>query len=59
MTKMHHPNIIQLFGYVEEPFVIIMEYFQHGNLFENLNKLKLNQKINKFKYILIKLQFNY
>lgn len=56
---MHHPNIIQLFGYVEEPFVIIMEYFQHGNLFENLNKLKLNQKINKFKYILIKLQFNY
>jgi len=45
MTKMHHPNIVQLFGYVEEPFVIIMEYFQHGDLFENLNKLKLNQKI--------------
>ena len=45
MTKMHHPNIVQLFGYIEEPFVIIMEYFQHGDLFENLNKLKLNQKI--------------
>ena len=42
---MHHPNIVQLFGYVEEPFVIIMEYFQNGDLFENLNKLKLNQKI--------------
>ena len=45
MTKMHHPNIVQLFGYVEEPFVIIMEYFQNGDLFDNLNKLKLNQKI--------------
>ena len=45
MTKMHHPNIVQLFGYVEEPFVIIMEYFQNGDLFENLNKLKLNKKI--------------
>lgn len=42
---MHHPNIVQLFGYVEEPFVIIMEYFQHGDLFENINKLKFNQKI--------------
>jgi serine/threonine protein kinase len=45
MTKMHHPNIVQLFGYVEEPFVIIMEYFQNGDLFQNLNNLKLNQKI--------------
>lgn len=45
MTKMHHPNIVQLFGYVEEPFVIVMEYFQNGDLFDNLNKLKLNKKI--------------
>jgi len=45
MTKMHHPNIVQLFGYIEEPFVIIMEYFQNADLFDNLNKLKLNQKI--------------
>ena len=45
MTKMHHPNIVQLFGYVEEPFVIIMEYFQNGDLFDNLKKLKFNQKI--------------
>jgi len=45
MTKMHHPNIVQLFGYVEEPFVIIMEYFENGDLFQSLNKLKLNQKI--------------
>ena len=45
MTKMHHPNIVQLFGYVEEPFVIIMEYFKNGDLYENLNKLKLSKKI--------------
>lgn len=45
MTKMHHPNIVQLFGYVEEPFVIIMEYFQNGDLYDNMKKLKLKQKI--------------
>lgn len=45
MTKMHHPNIVQLFGYVEEPFVIVMEYFKNGDLYENLLKLKLSKKI--------------
>ena len=45
MTKMHHPNIVQLFGYVEEPFIIVMEYFQNGDLYKNLNKLSLRQKI--------------
>ena len=45
MTKMHHPNIVQLFGYIEEPFVIVMEYFQNGDLYNNLNKLSLKQKI--------------
>jgi serine/threonine protein kinase len=45
MTKMHHPNIVQLFGYVEDPFTIVMEYFQNGDLFDNLNKLKMHQKI--------------
>ena len=45
MTKIHHPNIVQLFGYVEEPFIIVMEYFEKGDLCENLNKLKLKQKI--------------
>jgi len=45
MTKMHHPNIVQLFGYIEEPFVIVMEYFQNGDLYKNLNKLSLKQKI--------------
>jgi serine/threonine protein kinase len=52
MTKMHHPNIVQLFGYVEEPFTIVMEYFKNGDLFDNLNTLKLNQKISITKDII-------
>ena len=52
MTKMHHPNIVQLFGYVEEPFIIVMEYFQNGDLYKNLNKLSLKQKIKIAKDIL-------
>lgn len=52
MTKMHHPNIVQLFGYIEEPFIIIMEYFPNGDLFKNLNKLSMNLKVNITKDIL-------
>jgi serine/threonine protein kinase len=32
MTKLHHPNIIQLLGYTEEPFMIVMEYCSKGSL---------------------------
>jgi len=45
MTKMHHPNIVQLFGYVEEPFTIIMEYFKNGDLYKNLTKLSYTKKL--------------
>ena len=44
MSKMHHPNIVQLFGYIDEPFIIVMEYFEQGNLLDRINKLKLSQK---------------
>lgn len=37
MTKMHHPNIVQLFGYVEDPFIIVMEYFPNKDLSNNIN----------------------
>lgn len=49
MTKMHHPNIVQLFGYVNEPFIIVMEYFKNGDLFYNIKNLsyKLKLKITK------------
>ena len=44
MSKMHHPNIVQLFGYINEPFVIVMEYFEQGNLLDKMKKLKISQK---------------
>lgn len=44
MTKMHHPNIVQLFGYVEDPFIIVMEYFPNKDLSSNQN-LNKKQKI--------------
>lgn len=40
MTKMHHPNIMQLFGYVEDPFIIVMEYFPNRDLTSNKNLTK-------------------
>lgn len=52
MTKMHHPNIVQLFGYVKEPFIIVMEYFSNKDLSLNINKLTKNQKKNITKDIL-------
>jgi serine/threonine protein kinase len=38
MTKLHHPNIIQLLGYVENPFSIVMEYIPKGCLRNYLKK---------------------
>jgi len=26
MTKLHHPNIVQFLGYIDNPFILIMEY---------------------------------
>jgi len=39
MTKLHHPNIIQLLGIIPNPFSIVMEYMPNGSLF---NYLKTN-----------------
>ena len=32
LTKIHHPNIVQVLGYVSEPFIIVIEYLQKGEL---------------------------
>jgi serine/threonine protein kinase len=39
MTKLHHPGIVQTFGYVEEPFVLVIEYCPRGDLLANLHRL--------------------
>ena len=44
MSKMHHPNIVQLYGYIDNPFVIVMEYFEQGNLLDKMDKLKVSEK---------------
>lgn len=48
MTKLHHPNIIQLLGYTQSPFMIVMEYMKNGSLDDYLKKhyfISLGQKI--------------
>ena len=46
MTKLHHPNIVQFLGYIDRPFIIIMEYIPNNDLlsFINLKKLKKSEK---------------
>ena len=48
MTKIHHPNIVQLMGYVSDPFIIVMEYLPKGELlnFINCNRLNKSKKID-------------
>lgn len=44
MTKLHHPNVVQLFGYINDPFAIVMEYFPNGNLLDNINSMSKSRK---------------
>ena len=48
MTKLHHPNVIQLLGFVKDPFIIVMEYMANGDLWDYIkyNKLTIKQKID-------------
>tara|TARA_B100001093_G_scaffold507290_1_gene567592 strand:+ start:777 stop:1670 length:894 start_codon:yes stop_codon:yes gene_type:complete len=45
MTKLHHPNIVQFLGYIDDPFIIVMEYIPKGNLLDNIPHLYKRQKI--------------
>jgi serine/threonine protein kinase len=38
MIKLHHPHIVQIYGYIDEPFMIVMEYFKNGSLEQYLKK---------------------
>lgn len=50
MSKLHHPNIVQFLGYIDDPFIIVMEYIPFNCLL--INKLSNKQKINIIKDIL-------
>lgn len=54
MTKLHHPNIVQFLGYIDDPFIIVMEYIPNGDLLQNIEKktLSKSQKKNIMKDIL-------
>ena len=44
LTKLHHPNIVQVLGYIDDPFIIILEYIPKGDLLQNTPKLWKSQK---------------
>ena len=44
MTKVHHPYVVQLLGYVKDPFIIVMEYLNNGNLLEYIRKNRIWKK---------------
>lgn len=52
MSKMHHPNIVQFLGYIDNPFIIVMEYIPNNNLHENYPLLYKNTKISIMKDVL-------
>lgn len=41
-SKMNHPNILEIYGFTENPFQIIMEFCEEGNLLDWLLKNKNN-----------------
>jgi serine/threonine protein kinase len=41
MTRLHHPNIIQLLGYTRSPFRIVMEYMPNGSVQDFFSRHRL------------------
>ena len=52
MSKLHHPNIVQFLGYIDDPFTIILEYIPYGHLTANIKKLNKKQKLSIMRDIL-------
>ena len=50
MTKLHHPNIVQFLGYIDSPFIIIMEYIPE-KIFRLHTEIKSKTKISVTKDI--------
>lgn len=52
MSKLHHPNIVQFLGYIDAPFIIVMEYIPNNNLQNNYSSLTKSLKMSITKDIL-------
>ena len=44
MTKLHHPNIVQFLGYVNDPFIIVLEHVPGGDLSKSMGRLSMSAK---------------
>ena len=40
LIQIHHPNIVQIFGFVEQPFAIVMEYLPNKDLLHYIKQKK-------------------
>ena len=48
LIKIHHPNIVQILGFVQEPFAIVMEYLPNKDLMHFIKQKKsigINAKV--------------
>lgn len=52
MSKLHHPNIVQFLGFVDDPFIIVLEYISTGTITSNMRNFNKNQKLSIMQDIL-------
>lgn len=52
MSKLHHPNIVQFFGFINDPFIIVLEYISNGTISSNMQKFNKSQKLSIMQDIL-------
>ena len=52
MSKLHHPNIVQFLGFIDDPFILVIEYISNGTISSNMHNFNKNQKLSIMKDIL-------
>jgi len=52
MSKLHHPNIVQFLGFIDDPFILVLEYISNGTISSNMRNFNKNQKLSIMKDIL-------
>lgn len=52
MSKLRHPNIVQFLGFIDDPFILVIEYISNGTISSNNRNFNKNQKLSIMKDIL-------
>lgn len=52
MSKLHHPNIVQFLGFIDDPLIIVLEYIVNGTISSNMRNFNKKQKLSIMKDIL-------